>query len=81
MIDREHRLSLTRQSEILGLSRTSLYYEAIPTSSEDLKLMRLIDEIHLKYPFYGVRRVRNELRVGGGLKVPKRAGKFSFAAG
>lgn len=62
MIDREHRLPLTRQSQILELSRTSLYYEAVPISGRDLELMRLIDEIHLKYPFYGVRRVRNELR-------------------
>ena len=62
MIDRGHRLPLTRQGQILGLSRASLYYEAVPLSVLDLELMRLIDEIHLKYPFYGVRRVRNELR-------------------
>ena len=62
MIDRGHRLPLTRQGQILGLSRASLYYEAVPLSALDLELMRLIDEIHLKYPFYGVRRVRNELR-------------------
>ena len=62
MIDRKHRLPLTRQSQILGLSRTSLYYEEVSISDLDLELMRLIDEIHLKYPFYGVRRVRNELR-------------------
>ena len=62
MIDREHALPLTRQSRILGLSRSSLYYEAVPISDRDLELMRLIDEIHLKYPFYGIRRIRNELR-------------------
>ena len=62
MIDREHRLPLTRQGQILGLSRASLYYEAVPLRVLDLELMRLIDEIHLKYPFYGVRRIRNELR-------------------
>jgi len=62
MIDRGHPLPLTRQSEILELSRSSLYYEAVPVSDRDLELMRLIDEIHLKYPFYGIRRIRNELR-------------------
>ncbi len=62
MIDREHKLSLSRQSQILGLCRASLYYEAVPISGQDMELMRLIDEIHLKYPFYGIRRVRNELR-------------------
>jgi putative transposase len=62
MIDRKHQLPLTRQSQILGLSRSSLYYEAVAISDRDLELMRLMDEIHLKYPFYGSRRVRNELR-------------------
>ena len=62
MIDPEHILPLTRQSEILELSRSSLYYKAVVTSERDVKLILLIDEIHLKYPFYGIRRIRNELR-------------------
>jgi len=62
MIDPEHALPLSRQSGIVGLSRSSLYYKAAPVSGRDLELMRLIDEIHLKYPFYGSRRIRNELR-------------------
>jgi putative transposase len=62
MIDPEHALPLSRQSRIVGLSRSSLYYKAAPISERDLELMRLIDEIHLKYPFYGSRRMRNELR-------------------
>ena len=41
---------------------SSLYYEAVPTSERDVQLILLIDEIHLKYPFYGIRRIRNELR-------------------
>jgi putative transposase len=62
MIDREHELPLTVQGRILGLSRSSLYYEAVGVSVHDLELMRLIDEIHLKHPFYGARRIRDELR-------------------
>jgi putative transposase len=62
MIDPEHTLPLTQQSKIVGISRSSLYYKAVPISERDLELMRLIDEIHLKYPFYGSRRIRNELR-------------------
>jgi putative transposase len=62
MIDREHTLSLTRQSRILELSRSSLYYEAVPASDRDLELMRLIDEIHLKYPFMGSRSIRDQLQ-------------------
>jgi putative transposase len=62
MIDPEHTLPLTQQSRIFGISRSSLYYKAVPISERDLELMRLIDEIHLKYPFYGSRRIRNDLR-------------------
>src|SRR5271169_1027813 len=62
MIAPKHALPLTRQSLILELSRSSLYYEAVPTSERDVKLILLIDGIHLKYPFYGIRRIRNELR-------------------
>jgi putative transposase len=62
MIDREHTLPLTRQSRILELSRSSLYYKAVPISDQDLELMRLIDEIHLKYPFMGSRSIRDQLQ-------------------
>jgi len=65
MIDRNHPLSLTRQSEIFEISRASLYYQAEPVNNRDLILMRLIDEIHLKYPFYGSRRIRGELKDKG----------------
>ena len=62
MIDREHALPLTRQSQILELSRSSLYYQAVPVSDQDLELMRLIDEIHLKHPFMGSRSIRDQLQ-------------------
>ena len=62
MIDRGHKLPLTRQSQIFELSRSSLYYEAVPISGHDLELMRLIDEIHLKHPFMGSRSIRDQLQ-------------------
>ena len=65
MIDREHKLPLPRQSQILDISRSGLYYEAVPISAHDLELMRLIDEIHLKYPFMGSRSIRDQLQVMG----------------
>lgn len=65
MIDRSHRLSMRRQCELLGVSRSGLYYEAEPTSAEDLALMRRIDELHLKYPFYGSRKLSLALKGEG----------------
>jgi putative transposase len=65
MIDRKHKLPLSRQSIIVGVSRSSLYYKAVPISERDLELMRLIDEIHLKYPFMGSRSIRDQLQKKG----------------
>jgi len=65
MINRESDLSIVRQCQIVGISRTSMYYEPKPISSRDLELMRLIDEIHLRYPFFGSRRIRDKLNEDG----------------
>ena len=47
MIDRTHRLSVTRQARLLALSRASVYYVPQAVSDDDLALMRRIDELHL----------------------------------
>lgn len=65
MTDRNHALSLSRQTDLLGISRGSLYYEPRPTSEDDLKLMRRIDELHMEYPFAGSRMMKGLLRQEG----------------
>src|SRR5882757_4397840 len=65
MIDRGHNLSLGRQAELLGLSRSSLYYEPRPVPAAELTIMRRIDELHLDYPFAGSRMLRDLLRSEG----------------
>jgi putative transposase len=50
-------LSIRRQCELLGLPRSSLYYEPAGESAENLQLMRLIDRQYTSYPFYGSRRM------------------------
>jgi putative transposase len=55
MIDRKHKLSITRQATTLGISRGSVYYSPRPVSKATLALMRRIDELHLDYPFAGSR--------------------------
>jgi putative transposase len=62
MIDTGHSLPLTRQSQILELSRSSLYYEAVLISDRDLELMRRVDEVHLRYPYMGSRSIRDQLQ-------------------
>ena len=69
MIDRSHDLALTRQAELLTLSRSSsLYYEPRPVPEADLAIMRRIDELHLDYPFAGSRMLRDLLR-GEGIAI------------
>jgi putative transposase len=65
MIDRSHDLPLLRQVELLGLSRSSLYYEPRPVPQEELAVMRRIDTLHLDYPFAGSRMLRDLLRGEG----------------
>lgn len=61
-ISNEVDLPITRQCELLRVARSSVYYERQPlVSDEDLALMRRLDELHLKYPFMGSRRLRDEL--------------------
>ena len=58
MVEVNHpELSVRRQCELLGLSRSSLYYEPVGETAENLRLMRLIDEQYTAYPFYGSRRM------------------------
>jgi len=65
MIDREHRLSVSRQARLLGISRGSIYYQRRPASVADLLVMRRIDALHLDYPFAGSRMLRGLLRQEG----------------
>jgi len=71
MIDPEHDLPIKQQAEVLGISRSTVYYEPRPISEEDLWLMRRLDELHLNYPFAGSRMLRGLLWQQG-LEVGRR---------
>ena len=66
LVDRRHRrLSVVRQCQLLGVSRSSFYYRAKGISPQDLTLMREIDRQYLETPFYGSRRMRASLERQG----------------
>src|SRR3954463_5649524 len=66
MIEAGHPgLSVRRQCQLLGLNRSSLYYEPAGETPENLRLMRLIDEQYTAYPFYGSRRMTEWLTQRG----------------
>ena len=65
MVESDDALSIRRQCELLSVSRSGWYYEPSPVSADDLALMRRIDELHLQLPFYGSRKLSQELRAEG----------------
>ena len=64
MIEPAHDLPVSRQAELLELSRSNVYYLPRPASEADLALMRRIDELHLNSPFAGARMLRDMLKMG-----------------
>ena len=65
MIQADHPLAVTRRCALLDVARSTVYYRPTGISAEDLALMRRLDEIHLERPFYGSRRLRDELETQG----------------
>jgi len=54
-------MPITTQCELLGLSRSSVYYRPRGVSEADLGLMRRLDELHLEHPFLGARKLARML--------------------
>ena len=71
MIDREHDLPITKQVEILKISRGSVYYLPRPVSAADLAIMQRLDRLHLEFPFAGSRMLRG-LLASQGCKIGRR---------
>ncbi|NJL24546.1 MAG: IS3 family transposase [Calothrix sp. SM1_5_4] len=65
LVDLNTRLSRTRQCELLGLPRSTFYYPPVVVSPEELKLMHLVDQIYTESPFFGARRISDNLKERG----------------
>ena len=65
MITPTHKLPISRQTKLLGLARSTAYYQPKPVSDSDLALMAAMDRLHLDYPFAGARGLRDILRRQG----------------
>lgn len=65
MVSKKNKLSIVKQCRLLKVNRSSVYHRAAPPPDDDLKLMRLIDQIHLSRPYLGVRRITDSLRDSG----------------
>ena len=73
MIDSDHpALSIARQCQLLSISRSGFYYQPSGESELNLTLMRLIDEQHMRTPYYGARQMARYLRREGYVVSRKR---------
>lgn len=62
MVEKDNRaVPLKVQAELLSLSRSSLYYQPVGPSAEELAIKRRIDELYTAHPFYGSRKIRAQL--------------------
>jgi len=71
-VDREHDLPIRRQCLALDISRSSAYRKLAGASDDDIDLMRKLDELHLRHPFKGSRRLRDDLWDRHGLQVNRK---------
>lgn len=71
MIDRDHALSVSKQAEVVGIARSTVYYLPRAVPAADLELMRQIDRLHMEFPFAGARMLRRLLAANGS-KVGRR---------
>jgi len=71
MIKPNAELSLQRQSQLLGVSRSSLYDRPRPESSEEAELLKRLDRTFTEHPVYGSRRLQVAL-AREGIEVGRR---------
>ena len=62
MIENQHpKLSIRKQAKMLGVNRNRLKPSRPKTTKEDLEIIKIMDELHMRLPFYGQRKLRLEL--------------------
>jgi putative transposase len=65
LIGPKGKLSICKQCELLGVGRSSWYYQPREESAENLALMKALDKLYTRWPFYGVRRMTIALQGQG----------------
>src|SRR4029453_4471461 len=86
MIDRDHpSLSIARQCQLVSISRSGFYYQPSGESELNLMLMRMIDDQHMRTPFYGARQsarlLRREVYIVGRKRIRRLMQKMGLRVG
>jgi len=74
-------LTIKEQCSLIELNLSSYYYHPLGITEEELELMAKIDRIYTKIPFYGVRKITEELRRQGDIYNHKRIGRLMHLMG
>jgi putative transposase len=74
-------ISIARQCELVGLARSSYYYQTVGESKDNLQLMRLLDEQYTRTPFYGIKRMTAWLQTQGYAVNHKRVARLLHLMG
>jgi putative transposase len=61
IIPKSPDLSIARQTALLDISRSGYYYQPVPVSPEEIRIMDCMDKIFTDCPFYGSRKIKHEL--------------------
>jgi putative transposase len=81
LIGSDTKLSLSKQCELLGVGRSGWYYQPRGENAENLALMRALDVLYTRWPFYGVRRMTVTLQAQGWTVNPKRTRRLMHLMG
>jgi putative transposase len=73
MIERDNKeIPINRQCKLLGVSRSIAYYKPVPLSEEEIKIKNAIDRIYTDHPYYGCRRIQNQLKDRYGICISRK---------
>ena len=80
---KDPEIPVTKQAELLKINRSSLYYQPVGISPEELDLRRQIDELYTEYPYYGSRKIARHFKGQSQKSTTINAGNgyFSYLSG
>jgi putative transposase len=82
MIDKSNKkLTLTKQCQLAGINKSSLYYQRRAESQANIELMNRMDVLHTAHPYYGSRRMQQNLQRDGGTYNIKRIRRLMYKMG
>ena len=79
LVDKSNKkLTMTRQCELAGINKSSLYYHKRPETEANLSLMIKIDALHTRHPYFGAKRIQKNLGRKGDLYNIKRIRRLMY---